>query len=69
MQSSLANRFVERRFGAVYDPTIENTLRVTVKLKNVHFQCDLLDTAGQVSVYMHTINRLDVFFVLIVPLG
>lgn len=32
----------------MYDPTIENTLRVTVKLKNVQFQCDLLDTAGQV---------------------
>jgi Ras family protein len=46
-KSSVALRFAENRFGLVYDPTIENSLRAQISFSGVTFVCDLLDTAGQ----------------------
>jgi Ras family protein len=43
----VALRFAEKRFGATYDPTIENSLRAQISFSGITFICDLLDTAGQ----------------------
>ena len=37
----------EGRFVDFYDPTIENTFRLTVPLNKTAVVCDILDTAGQ----------------------
>jgi len=46
-KSALAIQFAEGRFVEVYEPTIENTFRTTIRLNKVRFVCDILDTAGQ----------------------
>lgn len=46
-KSSVVLRFAEKRFGTSYDPTIETTVRAKVNIRGIHFQCDVLDTAGQ----------------------
>jgi Ras homolog enriched in brain len=47
-KSSLTVQFVEGHFIESYYPTIENTFRKTIKLKGFEYECEILDTAGQV---------------------
>lgn len=49
-KSSLTVQFVEGHFIESYYPTIENTFRKTIKLKGFEYECEILDTAGQVWV-------------------
>jgi Ras family protein len=40
-----------------YPPTIENTFAKTIKAKGEEYDCDIIDTAGQVSVsYLFSSN-------------
>mmetsp|Transcript_5918 Transcript_5918/g.14029 ORF Transcript_5918/g.14029 Transcript_5918/m.14029 type:complete len:195 (+) Transcript_5918:40-624(+) len=45
-KSSLTNSFVNGSFSEAYDPTIEATMSKLVRFRKVHFQCDIVDTAG-----------------------
>lgn len=45
-KSSMTTCFVEDRFVENYDPTIENTFHKTIKINNVSFVTDIVDTAG-----------------------
>lgn len=46
-KSSLAIQFVQGQFVDYYDPTIENTFKKTIKIKNTPYDLLLVDTAGQ----------------------
>eukprot|EP00538_Stauroneis_constricta_P009428 CAMPEP_0119556150 /NCGR_PEP_ID=MMETSP1352-20130426/8183_1 /TAXON_ID=265584 /ORGANISM="Stauroneis constricta, Strain CCMP1120" /LENGTH=185 /DNA_ID=CAMNT_0007603053 /DNA_START=174 /DNA_END=728 /DNA_ORIENTATION=- len=45
-KSSLTNVYVTGSFSGEYNPTIESTLRKTIKFRKVHFETDIVDTAG-----------------------
>jgi Ras family protein len=47
-KSSLIVRYVEDAFVDSYYPTIENIFNKCVKYKGVEYDCDVIDTAGQV---------------------
>lgn len=47
-KSSLVIQFTENQFIESYYPTIENTFTKSVSYKGVDFDCDIIDTAGQV---------------------
>lgn len=51
-KSSLTVQFVDGHFIESYYPTIENTFRKTIKLKGFEYECEILDTAGQVCIYL-----------------
>ena len=42
-------QFVEGHFIESYYPTIENTFRKGIKYRVYEYECEILDTAGQVS--------------------
>ena len=42
-------QFVENQFVENYYPTIESNFQKTVKYKGTEFECEIIDTAGQVS--------------------
>ncbi|KAG8704958.1 GTP-binding protein [Ceratobasidium sp. 423] len=46
-KSSLVVQFVEGHFVEAYYPTIENTFTKSIKFKNIEYDCDIIDTAGQ----------------------
>ena len=48
-KSSIVNSFVSGTFSESYHPTIESTFHKTIRFRKVHFQTDLVDTAGMVS--------------------
>ena len=48
-KSSLLIQFTENQFIESYYPTIENTFTKSVNYKGVDYDCDIIDTAGQVS--------------------
>ena len=48
-KSSLVIQFTENQFIESYYPTIENTFTKSVNYKGVDYDCDIIDTAGQVS--------------------
>jgi small GTP-binding protein len=48
-KSSLVIQFAENHFVENYHPTIENTFAKTIKAKGEEYDCDIIDTAGQVS--------------------
>lgn len=48
-KSSLVVRYVEEAFVDSYYPTIENIFHKTIKYKGQDYECDIIDTAGQVS--------------------
>lgn len=50
-KSSLVVQFVESVFVDSYYPTIETTFTKPIKYKGVEYECDILDTAGQVRSY------------------
>lgn len=47
-KSSLVVQFTENQFIDSYYPTIENTFTKSVNYKGVDYECDIIDTAGQV---------------------
>jgi hypothetical protein len=47
-KSSLTVQFVDGHFIESYYPTIENTFRKTIKYRGHEYECEILDTAGQV---------------------
>ena len=47
-KSSLVIQFVEDHFVDCYYPTIESTFTKTISHNNVEYECDIIDTAGQV---------------------
>jgi hypothetical protein len=59
-KSSLVVQFTENQFIDSYYPTIENTFTKSVNYKGVDYDCDIIDTAGQVflsrsyALRMHT---------------
>ncbi|CAE6353250.1 unnamed protein product [Rhizoctonia solani] len=46
-KSSLVVQFVEGHFVESYYPTIENTFTKSIKFRNIEYDCDIIDTAGQ----------------------
>jgi Ras family protein len=48
-KSSLVIQFVEDHFVESYYPTIESTFNKTIKFNDVEYECEIIDTAGQVS--------------------
>lgn len=47
-------RYVEDAFVDSYYPTIENIFNKCVKYKGVEYDCDVIDTAGQVCARVWT---------------
>lgn len=47
-KSSLVVQYVENNFVESYYPTIENTFTKNIKYNGVEYECDIIDTAGQV---------------------
>jgi len=45
-KTSLTNALVSGTFTDIYDPTIENTLHKVIRFRKVHFDTDIVDTAG-----------------------
>mmetsp|Transcript_12663 Transcript_12663/g.15980 ORF Transcript_12663/g.15980 Transcript_12663/m.15980 type:complete len:191 (+) Transcript_12663:308-880(+) len=45
-KTSLTNAFVSGTFSDSYDPTIENTHHKMIRFRKVHFDTDIVDTAG-----------------------
>lgn len=43
-------QFTENQFIESYYPTIENTFTKSVSYKGVDYDCDIIDTAGQVRI-------------------
>jgi Ras family protein len=50
-KSSLVVQFTENQFIDSYYPTIENTFTKSVNYKGVEYDCDIIDTAGQVRTH------------------
>jgi Ras family protein len=48
-KSSLILQFVENNFVENYYPTLENSLHKTVEYNGIDFECEIIDTAGQVN--------------------
>jgi Ras family protein len=42
-------QFAENHFVENYHPTIENTFTKSLKLQGTEYDCDIIDTAGQVG--------------------
>lgn len=51
-KSSLLIQFTENQFIDSYYPTIENTFTKSVNYKGVDYDCDIIDTAGQVFIHV-----------------
>jgi hypothetical protein len=47
-KSSLTVQFVDGHFVESYYPTIENTFRKGLRFRNHEYDCQIVDTAGQV---------------------
>ena len=52
-KSSLVIQFIENNFVESYYPTIESTFSKTINYNGTNFDCDIIDTAGQVSCRVH----------------
>jgi Ras family protein len=48
-KTALSTQFVEGRFVEDYEPTIENIHHKTIKMNQISFVTDVVDTAGMVS--------------------
>lgn len=48
-KSSLVIQFIENHFVEAYYPTIESTFSKGVVYQGVEYECDIIDTAGQVG--------------------
>lgn len=49
-KSSLVIQFTENQFIESYYPTIESTHTKSISYKGVDYDCDIIDTAGQVCI-------------------
>lgn len=58
-KSALVTHFAEDRFVENYNPTIEATFQKELKLKNVNFKAEIVDTAGM-DEYMPVSRRASV---------
>jgi hypothetical protein len=47
-KSSLVLQYIENHFVESYYPTIEATFNKSINYKGVEYECDIIDTAGQV---------------------
>ena len=47
-KSSLLVQFIENHFVENYYPTIESSVSKSIKLNGVDYDCEIIDTAGQV---------------------
>ena len=47
-KSSLVVQYTESHFVDAYYPTIENTFNKGISHKGIEYDCDIIDTAGQV---------------------
>ena len=47
-KTSLTNALVSGTFADTYNQTIENTLHKVIRFRKVHFDTDIVDTAGLV---------------------
>lgn len=47
-KSSLVIQFIENHFVESYYPTIESTFSKTISYNGITYDCDIIDTAGQV---------------------
>ena len=56
-KSSLVIQFTENQFIESYYPTIENTFTKSVNYKGVDYDCDIIDTAGQVCTRVLHVTR------------
>ncbi|PSR75038.1 hypothetical protein PHLCEN_2v9368 [Hermanssonia centrifuga] len=52
-KSSLVIQFIENHFVESYYPTIESTFSKTINHNGVDYDCDIIDTAGQVRQLSH----------------
>ena len=48
-KSSLVIKFIDNNFVESYYPTIESTFSKNINHKGTEYECDIIDTAGQVS--------------------
>ena len=48
-KSSLVISFIDNNFVESYYPTIESTFSKSINHKGTEYECDIIDTAGQVS--------------------
>jgi Ras family protein len=55
-KSSLVIQFTENQFIESYYPTIENTFTKSVSYKGVDYDCDIIDTAGQVCTLFYPLH-------------
>jgi len=55
-KSSLVVQFTENQFIDSYYPTIENTFSKSVTYKGVEYDCDIIDTAGQVCIHQQLVT-------------
>jgi Ras family protein len=49
-KSSLVIQFTENQFIESYYPTIENSFTKSISYKGVDYDCEIMDTAGQVCI-------------------
>ncbi|KAH8106016.1 P-loop containing nucleoside triphosphate hydrolase protein [Cristinia sonorae] len=57
-KSSLVVQFIENHFVESYYPTIESTFTKSINYKGVEYDCDIIDTAGQVKrLFTVTLSR------------
>lgn len=47
-----------------YYPTIENTFTKGINLKGVEYDCDIIDTAGQVCYLIKQVRKINPFHIL-----
>lgn len=52
-KSSLVKQYIENHFVESYFPTIERSYTKIVKYNGVDYECEIIDTAGQVAPHSH----------------
>jgi Ras homolog enriched in brain len=60
-KSSLVIQFIENHFVESYYPTIEATFQKSVNYNGIEYDCDIIDTAGQVREHYSEIDMSIVF--------
>ena len=63
-KSSLVIKFIDNNFVDSYYPTIESTFSKSINHKGTEYECDIIDTAGQVSCRFPTTSPFPLPFLL-----
>lgn len=58
-KSSLVKQFIDNHFVEKYHPTMETEFQKVVNYKGIDFECEIVDTAGQVSPSLMMSDALD----------